>query len=208
MDDRAKRNMWDERYDTPDYVYGTEPNAFLVEVADRIPKGPVLCIGEGEGRNAVYLARKGYDVTAVDSSVVGLEKARKLAEKNRVTVETVHADLAGFVVEPGRWAGIVSVFCHLPRHIRARVHRRCVAGLVPGGAFVLEAYSPRQLEYKTGGPPNIELLMDLESLLVELAGLRFERAEETIREVREGRFHKGPGAVVRILGVKPVGHPE
>jgi SAM-dependent methyltransferase len=202
MNDNDRRNKWDERYDVPDYVYGTEPNAFLVEVAHRIPKGPVLCLGEGEGRNAVYLARLGHDVTAVDSSAVGLEKAQKLAAAHSVTLTTVHADLADFPMGRGRWAGIVSIFCHLPRDTRALVYGQCVAGLQTRGAFVLEAYTPRQLEYGTGGPTSLDLLVDLESLRSELEGLRLEQAREVVREVNEGHYHRGPGAVVQVLGIK------
>ena len=204
MSDNERKNTWDERFDVPEYVYGTEPNGFLAEVLDRIPKGPVLSLGEGEGRNAVHLAEHGYDVTAVDSSAVGLDKTRRLASERSVHVTTVHADLADFHIEPGHWAGILSIYCHLPRGIRALVHRRSVRGLRPGGALVLEAYSPRQLEYRTGGPQSLELLMDLDAVKEELAGLRFERALEKVRDVREGRCHQGQGAVIQILGFKPV----
>jgi SAM-dependent methyltransferase len=195
-------NMWDERFDTPDYVYGTEPNHFLEEMIERIPLGPVLCVGEGEGRNAALLAAKGYDVTAVDASSVGLRKAAELAAARGISVETVHADLADYTIEPSHWAGIVSIFCHLPPPLRATVHRAVVDGLRPGGVFVLEAYSPRQLEYRTGGPPTLELLMDLDTIKNELAGLDFERAEELVRRIGEGRFHKGDGSVIQILGIK------
>jgi SAM-dependent methyltransferase len=202
MNDTPKKIPWDERFNVPGYVYGTEPNGYLVEIADRIPKGPVVCLAEGEGRNAVYLAGKGYEVTAVDSSTVGLEKARRLAGERSVKIETVHADLADFDLGVERWAGIVSIFCHLPKEIRPIVCKKVVAGLKAGGAFVMEAYSPRQLEYRTGGPQTLDLLVDLETVKKELIGLRFERAEEKIREVHEGAFHHGPGAVVQILGFK------
>jgi SAM-dependent methyltransferase len=196
-------NMWDERFDTPEYVYGTTPNHFLEKVSKNIPAGSVLCIGEGEGRNAVFLAERGHAVTAVDASSVGLRKAAELAASRGVSIETVHADLADYPIEPERWAGIVSIFCHVPPALRAKIHRTAVAGLLPGGAFVLEGYSPRQLEYRTGGPSTLELLMDLETIKSELAGLDFERAEEIVRRIGEGEFHKGDGSVVQILGFKP-----
>lgn len=195
--------MWDERYNTDEYVYGTEPNAFLKSVARRIPEGRVLCLAEGEGRNGVYLAGLGYDVTAVDASAVGLEKARRLARDRGVTLETVVADLATFDIAPGRWDGIVSIFCHVPGEIRKDLHRKVQAGLRPGGMFVLEAYTPDQLGYKTGGPPDPDRLMSVGDLKVELQGLEFIRAEEAIRDVVEGRYHTGPGAVVQILAKKP-----
>jgi SAM-dependent methyltransferase len=200
--DMIKNSTWDARYSGGTYVYGTAPNGFLAEVGDRIPRGRVLSLGEGEGRNAVYLASQGYDVTAVDASPVGLEKARRLASEHGVRMTTVVADLADFPFEPGRWDGIVSIFCHLPSALRARVYQRAVAGLRPGGAFILEAYTPRQLAFKTGGPSQPDMLVTLDALRSELAGLRLERAVELEREVVEGSGHHGRGAVVQVLGFK------
>jgi SAM-dependent methyltransferase len=194
--------MWDQRYDTADYVYGKEPNDFLRATADRLPSGHALCLGEGEGRNAVFLAGRGFEVTAVDGSRVGLAKTERLADERQVTVATVWADLADFPIEPASWNLIVSIFCHVPLGLRADLHRRVVEGLRPGGMFLLEAYNPGQIEYGTGGPPTPDLMMDLTTLKQELAGLRLIHALETVRDVREGRFHSGPGAVVQILAVK------
>ncbi|MGA7980706.1 MAG: class I SAM-dependent methyltransferase [Chromatiaceae bacterium] len=194
--------MWDQRYDTADYVYGKEPNDFLRAMADRLPSGRALCLGEGEGRNAVFLAGRGFEVTAVDGSGVGLAKTERLADERQVTVATVRADLADFPIEPASWNLIVSIFCHVPAGLRADLHRRVVEGLRPGGMFLLEAYNPGQIEYGTGGPPTPDLMMDLAALKQELAGLRLIHALEAVRDVREGRFHSGPGAVVQILAVK------
>ncbi len=196
-------NRWDERYAGEDYHYGTEPNDFLASVADRIPEGPVLCLAEGEGRNAVHLASLGHPVTAVDASAVGLEKARRLARRRGVEIETVASDLASFVIDPEAWAGIVSIFGHLPPPLRTRVHGAAVRGLRTGGVFVLEAYTPAQLELRTGGPPTAELMMDRRTLERELEGLRLDIAREIRRPVHEGRGHRGQAAVVQILGVKP-----
>jgi SAM-dependent methyltransferase len=195
--------MWDERYSEPGFAFGTEPNGFLVSVADCIPKGRVLCLAEGEGRNAVFLADLGYDVTAVDSSTVGLAKAEGLARDRSVTIHTLHADLTDFEIEPGAWQGIVSIFCHLPPPIRAALHERCLRGLAPDGVFALEGFTPRQLELGTGGPKSRELLMELEIVRQELPGLRFEIAREIEREATEGKYHRGNAAVVQILAVKP-----
>src|SRR5687767_966128 len=100
--------MWDERYSQPDFAYGTEPNEFLASVAGRIPVGLLLSLGEGEGRNAAYLAGLGHKVVAVDQSAVGLAKARRLAADRRLTIETVCVDLQDYFIQPGAWAGIVS----------------------------------------------------------------------------------------------------
>jgi len=184
-------------------VYGTEPNAFLVSVADRIPPGRVLSLGEGEGRNGVFLAMRGFDVVGVDGSAVGLAKARCLAAERGVSLVTVVADLADWEIETGQWSGIVSIFCHIPPSTRSHLYRAAVHGLKPGGAFVLEAYTPDQLGRGTGGPPTAELLVTLSELREELAGLDLVVARETEREVHEGRLHTGTGAVVQVVGIKP-----
>jgi SAM-dependent methyltransferase len=196
-------HRWDERYGRPGWAYGTEPNGFLISVADRLPAGRALCLGGGEGRNAVFLAQRGFDVTAVDWSAVGLEKAQQLAVEHEVAIRTEVADLASFTIDSGAWDVIISIFCHLPPGTRAPVHRAAVAGLKPGGALVLEAYTPRQLGYGTGGPPTADLMMTLSELEGELAGIDFAIACETERSVGEGSCHTGRGAVVQILGFKP-----
>ena len=195
--------MWDERYSTNEYVYGTEPNTFLVSKIADLPVGRALCIAEGEGRNAVYLAEHGHQVTAVDASAVGLEKARKLAHSRGVTIEAIVADLADFAIEPDSWDAIVSIFAHVPPELRASLHGSIVRGLRSGGVFVLEAYTPEQIRLGTGGPPVAELTMTLAALRQELAGLEFRHAVELERDVIEGRYHSGKGAVVQVVAVKP-----
>jgi ubiquinone/menaquinone biosynthesis C-methylase UbiE len=195
--------MWDQRYSADEYIYGKDPNEFLANAASNLPKGKILCIAEGEGRNAVYLATHGYEVVAVDSSAVGLEKARKLAQERGVSIETIVADLAEFDIQPDSWDGIVSIFAHLPPATRKQLHTKVVSGLRPGGVLILEAYRPDQLKYKTGGPPNEEFMMTLQSLEEELSGLSFEYAAELDRDVVEGQFHTGKGAVVQLIGRKP-----
>ncbi|HNA28686.1 MAG TPA: class I SAM-dependent methyltransferase [Thiobacillaceae bacterium] len=196
-------SLWNERYSAEEYVFGTEPNDFLVEAARNIPPGRVLCLGEGEGRNAVHLAGLGHDVLAVDAAMVGLAKANKLARSRGVTLRTRFADLGRFPIEPGSWDLIVSIFCHMPSEVRAGLHQRVAAGLKPGGLFILEAYTPRQLEFGTGGPPVAELMMTLAALREELAGLQFLHAVELDRDVLEGSLHTGRGAVVQVVARKP-----
>jgi SAM-dependent methyltransferase len=195
--------MWDQRYDTEEYVYGTRPNGFLERAVAALPPGDALSLAEGEGRNAVHLAALGFRVTAVDASAVGLAKARRLAEARGVEIDTVVADLADYPVEADRWDLVASVFCHIPAAARAVLHRRVVAGLRPGGRLVLEAYTPAQLGRGTGGPPVVELMMSLDALRRELRGLDFIEARETEREIVEGRLHSGVGAVVQVVAVKP-----
>ena len=195
--------MWNERYSTEEYVYGTTPNEFLSEVSNRIKGRQVLCLAEGEGRNAVYLAREGFDVLAVDASAVGLEKAEMLADESYVNINTQVADLTDFEIKPESWDGIVSIFCHLPPPVRKAIHKKVVAGLRPGGVFILEAYRPEQLDFKTGGPPVADLMMSLDDLAEELAGLELVHAKAVERVINEGSLHTGMGAVVQIVAIKP-----
>lgn len=195
--------FWDNRYSTPDFVFGTEPNDFLRAVADRIPAGPVLCLAEGEGRNAVFLATHGHAVTATDLSATGLAKAQTLAAQRGVALTTEAADLAAYPIAPGAWSGIVAIFMHLPPDLRRDVLGRATAGLRPGGVFLLEAYTPAQLAFGTGGPKDPALLPTLELLRTELPGLEFEIGRELERDVHEGGGHTGRSAVVQILARRP-----
>ena len=195
--------MWDERYSEDAYAFGTEPNDFLRASLDMLPDGTALCIGDGEGRNGVWLAEQGFAVTSVDASSVGMAKARALAHQRGVAISTVHADLAEFDIGHSRWDVVISIFCHLPPPLRRRVHRDIVAGLRPGGVFVLEAYTPAQIAFGTGGPKTADMTMQLASLRQELAGLTLLHGEELERDVHEGRYHNGHSAVVQLLAVKP-----
>ena len=195
--------MWDERYQTDDFVYGEEPNSFLKEASHALTPGRVLCLAEGEGRNAVFLAECGHQVTAVDASAVGLEKAQRLAAERGVQIKTEVVDLADYKIADESWDIIVSIFCHVPPRIRTNIHKSAVRGLRPGGAFILEGYTPAQLNLGTGGPPVSELMMTLAELKQELTGLDLEHVLETEREVIEGSLHTGRGAVVQIIARKP-----
>ena len=192
-------DFWNERYNVDSYIFGTEPNGFVKDVGARFPSGPILCLAEGEGRNAVYLASLGHAVAAVDQSAAGPAKARQLAATRGVTIETSVVDFERFVIAPGSWSGIIAIFAHLPPELRRAVHRQVVAGLSPGGLYALEAYTPDQLAFGTGGPKDPTLLMTLAALRDELVGLEFLIGREVEREVIEGTGHTGRAAVVQVL---------
>jgi len=196
--------MWDERYSAEEYAYGTTPNEFLVEKVSCIPKGKVLSLAEGEGRNAVFLAKQGYAVTAVDGSLVGLNKARKLAEENDVIVEFIHADLADYDLGENKWDGIVSIFCPLSSSLRKELYKKVIVGLKQNGVFLLEAYTPEQLKHGTGGGNSVDVMQSEQSLRVELAGLKFKHLTELERNVIEGVFHTGIGSVVQAIATKEI----
>ncbi len=131
-----------------------------------------------------------------------MQKAALLAQTRSVPLTITVADLAHYPIAPAAWDGIVSIFVHLPPPLRQQVHRQAAAGLKPGGVFILEADTPAQLAYGTGGPSSAELLMTLAELRLDLAGLVFEVADEVERDVIEGRYHTGRAAVVQLLARK------
>ncbi len=195
--------FWNARYAAEGYAYGTEPNDFLVGVAGRFLAGArVLCLADGEGRNGVWLACQGFEVSSVDIAAQGMEKAAQLARQHGVALETRVADLAVHELGSSAWDAIVSIFVHLPPKVRRDLHGRCVTALRPGGYMVFEAYGPGQLGRGTGGPPEAALLPALEDIEAELAGCRILHRFSGVREVHEGRHHNGPGEVVQVLAQK------
>jgi SAM-dependent methyltransferase len=193
--------MWNERYAAPEYVYGTEPNDFLAEHAHML-KGPVLSLAEGEGRNAVFLAGLGLKVLGVDSSTVGLAKAKALAETKGVSIDIEVCDLATYTPMENHYGAVVSIFAHLPSAIRHRLYPAVVRSLKPGGLLILEAYTPAQLKLGTGGPTDQDMLMSVPKILEEFSDLEMVILRELERDVTEGIFHTGKAAVVQYVGKK------
>lgn len=192
---------WDERYATEDFVFGTEPNDFLKQVAKQIPANSnVLCLADGEGRNGVFLAELGHRVTAVDQSKVGLEKAQRLAQERGVVLETVVADLSQYDLGQARWDCIVSIFFHIPPALQQVIYPGVINALKPEGLLILESYIPKQLEFKTGGPPIAENMLTAEIARDAFASLEIERCQELEREVVEGTGHTGHAAVLQFIG--------
>lgn len=195
---------WDKRYSEHDAPYGLAPNDYLRSVADRLPqRGRVLCLAEGDGRNALFLASRGHVVTALDFSPVALRKIEERARAAGVEITTVTADLTDYAIEPNTWDAIVSIWCHVPGDVRARLHREVVAALRPNGALVIEAYRPEQLAHRTGGPPTTDRTYAPEALRTELAGLEIVEMNAIEREIHEGVFHNGHSAVLQLFAVKP-----
>jgi SAM-dependent methyltransferase len=197
--------MWDERYSSKEYFYGKEPNDFLKENIEQVRAGEqVLCLAEGEGRNAVYIAKTHptAHVNAVDASKVGLEKTLQLAQEKACTVHTHLADLNDYNLGVEKWDVIVSIWCHLPSELRKKVHANIVRALKPGGRLILEAYTPAQLKHGTGGPKMPDMLMQLSELEKEFTGLKFLVGRELERNISEGQGHHGMSAVVQVLARK------
>ncbi len=203
MTDHPKQ-MWEERYAKPGYCYGTEPNDFLVAAlrTHGAAKGKALCLAEGEGRNAVYLAALGYHPLAVDQSPTGLAKAVQLASTKDVALETLCVDLNDLEFRVGVYTLATCIFGHVPPELRRKVHRGVVTTLRPGGLYILEAYHPDNIGRGTGGPQEAMLCMTAAALREELQGLEFLHVEEIEREVNEGSVHHGLAAVTQVVARK------
>lgn len=194
--------FWNSRYAKvgDGFFYGTGPNTFLAaSVAALPPGGTVLCIADGEGRNSVWLAKRGFRVSAIDVAEEGVAKARALAAREGVTVDASVADVTRFDYGTARYDAVVSIFLHLPAKARRATHRRIVEALKPGGVFLYEAYGPEQLSYGTGGPPEQALLHSLDDVLADFEGCTIEHEFSGVRTVEEGHAHHGEGHVVQVI---------
>ena len=200
--------MWDEIYSGTEFAFSKEPNDFLRETFEQSPAGGhVLCLAEGEGRNAVFLAQQGYTVTAMDMSEVGLIKATQLAKDRGVTITTQVADLADYQFGENKWDAIVSIWAHVPDALRHYIHAQIVTALKPNGVFIVESYTKEQLKTDAIGGPSasqIERFGSLENLQSELMELKEIIGIERLRMVSEGKRHQGLSAVVQFVGKKTV----
>ena len=197
--------MWDERFAGDDYHFGTEPAEFLRRTAGALPKGArVLSVADGEGRNSVYLAGLGHDVVAMDGSSVGIAKARKLAQARGVAVEYIHADIAAWDWAPEAFDAVVGIFIQfMGPDMRRTVFDGMTRTLRPGGVLLLHGYTPKQIEFGTGGPKVVENLYTPEQLRADFPGLGIETLEAYEAEVDEGAGHKGRSALIDLIARKP-----
>jgi cyclopropane fatty-acyl-phospholipid synthase-like methyltransferase len=197
------KDFWNERYAEDGFAYGTQPNAFLHSQIGLLSKGDsVLVVGDGEGRNGVWLAERGMQVLTVDYSEAGVAKANSLAIERGVKINTQLADLNEWDWPIDAFDAVVSVFLHFPSDNRTNLHHHMIEALKPGGLILMEAFNKDQLSYKSGGPPVEDMLYSKDILASDFNALEIELLEELITELDEGQYHSGPGAVVRLLGRK------
>ena len=192
---------WNIRYSDDEFIYGTEPNVFLVKHAAMLV-GPVLSLAEGEGRNAAFLAKLGFEVHGVDGSAVGLAKGRRLAIANGVDFETEIADLATYEPAINRYRSVISISAHLPSIIRNQLYPLVERCLLPNGILLMEAYSENQLCHNTGGPKDVDMLMTVSKIKSDFPNLEPILLHEIEREVCEGKHHTGLSSVVQFIGRK------
>jgi 2-polyprenyl-3-methyl-5-hydroxy-6-metoxy-1,4-benzoquinol methylase len=200
-------DTWNRRFSQDGFVFGTAPNAWLRDNAAVWPKGAhILSVADGEGRNSVWLASQGHVVDAFDIAEVGVAKARKLAGEQGVSVNFSVADCDSFAWPAQTYDGIAAIFVQFADPaLRARMFANMVRSLKPGGVLILQGYTPRQLDYKTGGPSVLSHLYTEELLREAFAALEIETLRAYDADVQEGAGHSGMSALIGLVARKPGG---
>ena len=196
---------WNQRYASEPHLFGQEPNEYLRTQAHHIaPGGRVLCVADGDGRNSVWLARQGLRVDAFDISDVGVARARQMAADAQVTVDYSVADCDQWPWPTASYDAVVAIFVQFADPaMRERLFAHMVEALRPGGVLVLQGYTPRQLEYKTGGPPILSHLYTPELIRSAFAGLQIIELRDYEAVLSEGTQHRGPSALLGLVARKP-----
>ena len=196
---------WNKRFETADYLFGTEPNTYLQAQARHLPaRGSALCVADGEGRNSVWLARQGLQVDAFDISAVGVAKARTLAADAGVQVQYDVADCDSRAWPAAHYDVVAAIFIQFADpEMRTRLFANMVKTLRPGGLLIVQGYTPKQLEYKTGGPPQVENLYNellLREAFAALTTIELRMYEDNLAE---GAQHHGRSALAGLVARKP-----
>lgn len=194
--------MWDQRYSAEEYVYGKEPNTYFRDQLNKLTPGNLLLPGEGEGRNAVYAASVGWNVTAFDTSSEGQKKALSLAEEKGVSIDFNLASYLDFEYPEKRYDVIGLFFTHQPSEMRKVFHKKILQGLKPGGMIILEAFHKEQINNNTGGPQSPDFLYSEADLEKDFSTLKIKELNAIQRDLREGEFHRGISNVIQLIAIK------
>ncbi|BCY27175.1 class I SAM-dependent methyltransferase [Flavobacterium okayamense] len=196
------KEFWNNRYAEKEYAYGVEPNQFLKENLHLLPKGKILFVAEGEGRNAVFAAQNRYDVYAFDYSEPAKDKALQLALDKKVTLQYSVFDVLECSYPKDFFDAIVLIFAHFPFEIRKEAHQKIQSFLKPNGKILFEAFTKEQLNYNSGGPKEISMLFSEEEVKDEFNLVSFDFLTKEIVSLNEGPYHQGKGSVIRFLATK------
>ncbi len=197
---KNSRAHWDERYAAHPAPYGDRPSAWLRGQAPRLAPGSRLLLpADGDGRNGVWLASLGHEVTSVDFSGEALQRARRRAEQAGVCLHTIQADLRDWTWPEAAFDAVISLYLHVEPEDRPRLHRRMARALAPGGLLLLEGFHVDQLRYRTGGPPREDMLWSRDRIRRDFEGLRELELETCVLSLDQGAFHQGRAAVVRAV---------
>lgn len=202
------KEMWDNRYSSEDYAYGISPNEFFKDAINKYElSGSILMPAEGEGRNAVYAAKKGMDVKAFDISFEGRKKALKLAEKENVRINYEIGDFFDLDLINHNYDAVGLIFAHFPPHVLLKYHKKIGELIKINGLVILEGFSKNHLKFKkeglgVGGPDNSEMLFSIETIQRDFPDFEPIQLEELQIELTEGKFHNGMAKVIRYVGKK------
>lgn len=197
--------IWNERFRAKEYAYGEAPNEYLKEKLDNLAPGNILFAAEGEGRNAVYAAQKGWKVTAFDISEEGKAKALQLAEKNEVKIDYLVGRLDELPFTEGQFDALALIYAHFPAKIKSEYHRALARLVRKGGMVIFEAFSKNHLPYvaqdpEVGGPKDLDMLFSTEEIRSDFADFEILELDEVVIELKEGLYHNGTGSVIRFMG--------
>lgn len=202
------KEFWEERYGAEEFAYGVEPNEFFEKVlTENSLKGAILLPAEGEGRNAVFAAKKGLNVTCFDMSTQGKLKAQKLAELNNVTINYLVGELSELHFDKNSFDIIVLIYAHFPPNLKKAYHKKIASYLKKGGTLILEGFSKNQLKIneenqQAFGPKNIDMLYTVEEIKNDFENLEIQILKEEQIILNEGIHHTGKGSVIRFVGKK------
>lgn len=200
-------DRWNERFSKDEYAYGEQPNNYLKEQLEKLKIGSILFPAEGEGRNAVFAAKLGWNVSAFDISAEGKNKALRLAETNKVTIDYQVGELEKLDYNPEQFDAIALIYAHFPADIKSRYHKTLDKYLRKNGIIIFEAFSKKHIDYiakneKVGGPKEVAMLFSIDELKSDFASYEIIELEGIEIELSEGLFHNGRGSVVRFVGRK------
>ncbi len=208
MSQGIPKEFWDARFSEDGFAYGDRPSRLLLGWSDLIASNckTALVPASGQGRDAVFLAELGLDVTAVDLSPVGLERTAELAARKGVSVKTIEADLFAWTWPEAKFDLVASMFAHVPSAVRPHLHSHFSKSLAPGGFVFLEGFTKDQIgyqeKYQSGGPPDVDMLYSAEDIRSDFEGLREESLLTGIERLEEGPYHTGPAALLRAVFTK------
>jgi len=195
------KELWDTRYKSEEFIYGLEPNDFLKSYLTDVTPGKILLPGDGEGRNAVYAAKLGWDVTAFDYSDSAKDKAVRLAVLNNVQINYYTIDVESFNFNE-KFDLISIIYLHLHPTVRSNFHKRLSEFLNPGGKVLLECFSKSQIKNSSGGPKSPDLLYDIAQIKKDFSNYKIEMLEQTEIDINEGHLHQGKASVIRMIAQK------
>ncbi|WP_411810606.1 class I SAM-dependent methyltransferase [Chryseobacterium scophthalmum] len=207
MTDNKWLDRWNERYSNDEFAYGTQPNNYLKDQLQKLETGSVLFPAEGEGRNAIFAAQLGWNVSAFDISAEGKNKALQLAENNNVEIDYQVGELQNLNFQKEQFDVIALIYAHFPADIKSSIHKMLDTYLRKGGYIIFEAFSKKHLDLvlkneKVGGPKDIESLFSIDEMKSDFPKYDIIELVETEIELNEGIFHNGTGSVIRFLGKK------